>query len=313
MIKKITLARHYGFCMGVKRAINIARDTAEQREDRVTILNEIVHNDAVVQDFRDQGVGQQFKVADVNEGTLIVSAHGVAPSVKEEAAARGLNVVDATCPLVSRIYDIILEQIPKDFHIIHFGDNNHDETIGVVGHAPDRITVISSVEELDNYPDWSERKLGLTVQTTMGLKEYEVFREAAKHKWPHIEVFDTICNATNKRQTSIMELAPEVDMILVVGSTTSANSNRLVSIARKLTKDARLIGSAEDISEDWFVDGEIESVGISAGASTPDFLVQEVMQRLQDISGGTAEVTQQEKKKKRRAGRSSASASVQPQ
>lgn len=301
MIKKIVIARSYGFCMGVKRAIQIAEETAKTTEGPVTILNEIVHNHAVVEDFRQKGVGQKFKVEDVEGGTLIISAHGVSPDVKQAAQDRGLKVVDATCPLVSRIYDIIQDVVPKDYHIIHFGDRDHDETRGVEGHAPERITVISSPEELDKFPAWEDRKLGLTVQTTMGLEDFVEFQKAAVEKWPHIEVFDTICNATNKRQTAIMDMAPDVDMILVVGSETSANSNRLADISRMLCGRGELIGNEFDIRPEWF-QGEnevVETVGISAGASTPDFLVDAVIRKLVKISGGTAEVAQQEKKRRK--------------
>jgi 4-hydroxy-3-methylbut-2-en-1-yl diphosphate reductase len=297
MIRKIIVARSYGFCMGVKRAIKIARETAEQADGPVTILNEIVHNDAVVEDFRNQGVSQKFNVTDVDCGTLIISAHGVAPGVKADALAKGLSVVDATCPLVSRIYDIIAEVVPKDYYIIHFGDRNHDETTGVYGHAPDRITVVSSVAELDRYPAWTERKLGLTVQTTMGLEDFREFEAAARKKWPHIETFDTICNATSKRQTAIMDMASDVDMILVVGSATSANSNRLADISRRLCGRGELIGSDADIREEWFTgkNEPVATVGVSAGASTPDFLVGAVIDRLVELSGGSAQVVHQEK------------------
>lgn len=301
MIKQVIIARHYGFCMGVKRAINTAEKTAKSSVGPVTILNEIVHNDAVVAGFRDKGVEQKFSVADVDSGTLIISAHGVAPDIVKSAVAKGLNVIDATCPLVSRIYDIIGEVVPKGYYIIHFGDRNHDETTGVVGHAPDRITVITSRDELKNYPVWSDRKLGLTVQTTMGLDDFTEFEEAAREKWPHIETFDTICNATNKRQTAIMDMANEVDMILVVGSKTSANSKRMADIAELLCGSGELINSEKDIEPGWFEgDGaRIERVGVSAGASTPDFLVQAVIRRLVVLSGGNAEVVQQGKRIRR--------------
>jgi len=286
--------------MGVKRAINIASETAAKSDGPVTILNEIVHNDAVVEDFRRKGVGQTFSVSDIPGGTLIISAHGVGPQVKEEARTRGLNVVDATCPLVSHIYDIIAEVTARGYHIIHFGDRNHDETTGVVGHAPDRITVISNIEELDQYPAWTDRRLGLTVQTTMGLDDFVKFQQAARQKWPHLEVFDTICNATNKRQTAIIDMAPDVDMILVVGSQTSANSKRLAHISRLLCGRGELIGSAGDIKPEWFTgdNDKVERIGISAGASTPDFLVDTVIERLVALSGGTAEVIKQGKKKR---------------
>ncbi len=299
MLKKIHIARHHGFCMGVKRAINIAEETAAEQGGKVTILNEIVHNDAVVERFRDQGVGQAHAVDEVDQGTLIISAHGVAPSVKEAARARGLNLVDATCPLVERIYVIIEKIVGNGYHVIHYGELDHDETKGVVGHAPEHITVAASREELLALPDWKDRKLGLTIQTTAHLEEVAKVEELAREKWPHIEVFNTICSATTQRQNAVMDLAPKVDMVLVVGSRSSANSNRLAKIADAICGRGVLIDNADDIEEQWFDDPAVEQVGITAGASTPDFLVEDVIKRLVDISGGTAEVIKPEKKRRR--------------
>ena len=297
MIRQILIARDYGFCMGVKRAIKTADETAREADGPVTILNEIVHNEAVVEDFRRRGVGQKFSVDDVAEGTLIISAHGVEPAIKRAALDKGLTVVDATCPLVRNIYKIIQGIVPLGYYLIHFGDRNHDETRGVLGHAPDRLTVISSAEELDQYPAWTDRKLGLTVQTTIRIEDFEAFQKAAQVKWPHIKVFDTICSATNKLQTAVRDMAPEVDMILVVGSQTSANSKRLAQISGALCQRGELIGSAADIKEGWFVgdNSSVERVGVTAGASTPDFLVKDVIDRLVSLSGGTAQVVMQEK------------------
>ncbi len=306
MIKKIIIARSYGFCMGVKRAIKIADETAVETKGRVTILNEIVHNESVVEDFRQKGVDQKFTVGDVDGGTLIISAHGVAPAVMREAEDRGLKVVDATWPLVMNIYKKIQKVIPQGYYIIHFGDRDHDETKGVVGHAPDRITVLSSVEELDRYPDWKDRKLGLTVQTTIRIEDFEEFRAAAEVKWSHIETFDTVCMATTKRQSAVRDMAPEVDVILVVGSKTSANSKRLARISQSLCGRGELIGSAADIKEEWFnnPDDVLERVGVTAGASTPEFLVQAVIDRLQGLSNGSAEVIDQpDGKRDRKAAR----------
>jgi 4-hydroxy-3-methylbut-2-enyl diphosphate reductase len=287
MIKQIIMAQHHGFCMG----------TAQSAEGSVTILNEIVHNESVVEKFRGQGVGQAFSVEDVNEGTLIISAHGIAPDVIKRAEERGLRVIDATCPLVTRIYDIIVKAVENGFYIIHYGDPKHDETHGVQGYAPDKITVAGNKDELLALPDWKDRKLGLTVQTTAHEKEFEEAERLALGKWPHIKVFNTICNATTKRQQAILELAPNVDMVLVVGSKTSANSNRLAQISDAICGRGFLIDSVKDVKDEWFVDN-VEKVGISAGASTPDFLVEAVIQKLVDISGGRAEVILPEKKNK---------------
>jgi len=298
-LKKIIIASHHGFCMGVKRAINIAEETAAQEDGKVTILNEIVHNEAVVEKFTRRGVGQAFSVDDVAEGTLIISAHGIAPGVIANARAKGLNVVDATCPLVSRIYTIINKIVANGYYVIHYGDPRHDETHGIVGHAPEHITVASSREELLSLPDWKDRKLGLTVQTTAHLEHFAEVEKLAKHKWPHIEIFNTICDATTLRQNAIMDLAPQADMVLVVGSQSSANSRRLARISEAICGRGILIGSAEDIDPGWFEpDQSVEAVGISAGASTPDFLVEEVIRRLYDMSGGTAEIIIPDKKKR---------------
>jgi 4-hydroxy-3-methylbut-2-enyl diphosphate reductase len=300
MLKKIHLAKYYGFCMGVKRAITIAEDTAKAASGNVTILKEIVHNDAVVRRFSSEGVGQAMSVDNVNDGTLIISAHGISPDVITSARGKGLQVVDATCPLVTRIYDIIHQLVKNDHYIIHFGDPNHDETNGVMGHAPDRITLVENKSQLSDLPDWRDRKLGITIQTTADMEEALEFQKLAGKKWPHAEFFDTICNATNQRQTAIMDMAPSVELILVVGSTTSANSKRLASISKALCGKGHLINSAEDINEEWFADSErVENVGISAGASTPEFLVEEVIERLKEISGGRAEVFLPEKKRRR--------------
>jgi len=293
MIKKIIIARHHGFCMGVKRAIHIAEVTAREDTGKVTILKEIVHNDAVVDKFRQAGVRQCYSVDEIDCGTLIISAHGVAPDVIKLAESKGLQVVDATCSLVRRIYNII-EKIKSNFHIIHFGDPSHDETEGIVGHAPDRITVVATLEDMAALPDWKDRRLAMTVQTTANLDDFMEIEKNALVKWPHIKIFNTICNATHQRQEAIIQLAPIVDMVLVVGSVTSANSKRLVNISLPLCKRAMLINSDEDIKEEWFTDGQIEKVGLTAGASTPDFLVRAVIKRLSDFSGGTADVLYQD-------------------
>jgi len=297
MIKQIIMANHHGFCMGVKRAINIAEETSKNNDGKVTILNEIVHNESVVEKFRREGVGQAFSVEDVDDGTLIISARGIAPSVIKRAEERGLKVIDATCPLVTRIYDIIVKAVDNGFHIIHYGDPSHDETHGVMGYAPDKITVAEDHEALLALPEWKERKLGLTVQTTAHEKEFEAAEELALQKWPHIKVFNTICNATTKRQQAILELAPQVDMVLVVGSKTSANSNRLAQISDAICGRGVLIDSVNDVKEEWFTEN-VEKVGISAGASTPEFLVEEVINKLVGLSGGEAEVVLPEKKNK---------------
>ncbi|UCD93548.1 MAG: 4-hydroxy-3-methylbut-2-enyl diphosphate reductase [Candidatus Zixiibacteriota bacterium] len=298
-LKKIIIAEHYGFCMGVKRAISIARDTMGT-DDRVTILKEIVHNDAVVEEFQKAGVGQSFSIDSVENGTVIIPAHGASPDVFEKARSRGLNVVDATCPLVIRIHRIIRKLAEDGYHIVHYGDPEHDETKGIVGHAPNRVIVISDLDNLNRVKS-SEGRIALTSQTTARDVDFQQIERAVKVKFPRAEVFNTICNATKQRQDAVMELAPRVDMMLIVGSRTSANSNRLALISGSICKTSYLINTADDIELKWLTEsaGIIEVVGLSAGASTPDFLIDGAIERLREVACEPVEVVYPKKKAKR--------------
>lgn len=298
-LKKIILARHFGFCMGVKRAIQIAEETGAAESGPVNVINEIVHNDSVVRKLSANGVGSVTAVAAAPAGTVIVSAHGAPPSVFSEAQRRGLKVIDATCPLVIRIHKIIHKLIDNGFQIIHFGDHHHDETIGVLGQAPDgRIVVVSSPQELRALAP-NGRPYALTSQTTAGVAEFEEIAKEAQSLFPGIEVCNTICDATSQRQAAVLDLAPEVNVMIVVGSASSANSNRLRSICEAICGHAYLINSAAELQDSWF--GGMATVGVTAGASTPDFLVEEVIQKLFEYSGQRAEIIRPEKKKNRLA------------
>jgi 4-hydroxy-3-methylbut-2-enyl diphosphate reductase len=289
-MKKIIVAEHYGFCMGVKRAISLTEET-RMREKKVTILKEIVHNDAIVDKFKSDGVGQADSIEMIDGGVVIIPAHGAAPDIIKKARDRGLRVVDATCPLVIRIHKIIKKLAENGYSILHFGDYAHDETVGIMGHAPERVTVLPNVEALRRMGPIAG-KLALTSQTTARISDFiEVQREAVI-KYPGIEVFNTICNATNQRQAAVMDLAPRVDLMLVVGSRSSANSKRLAQMAKSLCRKSYLINSAADIDSDWFEnDGaRVDIVGLSAGASTPDFLIDGAIERLKEIAGRAIEV-----------------------
>ncbi len=266
-------------------------------EDKVTILNEIVHNEAIVEKFRREGVGQAVSVDEIAGGTVIISAHGASPEIFHRAEARGLKVIDATCPLVIRIHKIVKKLAQNGYRVLHFGDGKHDETIGIVGHAPERVTVISGLDELQALPPFSG-KLAMTSQTTARVSDFVEMEAAAKEKFPQIEIFNTICNATNQRQAAIMDLAPKVDIMLVVGSESSANSKRLAQISRAICGLAYLINTADDIKPEWFKNSpkEINVVGLSAGASTPDFLIEGAIERLRAIAQSDVEVIYPQKR-----------------
>ena len=265
-LKKIIVARYYGFCMGVKRAISTAEESMKQGGP-ITILNEIVHNDAIVKKFAEAGVAQSTSIDNIREGTVIISAHGASPEIFQKAAEKGLKIVDATCPLVIRIHKIIQKLAERGYRILHFGDPDHDETIGIVGHAPGRVVVIPNLKALYSL-DNIGGQLALTSQTTARAADFEEIEKLALKKFPQVEVFNTICNATNQRQVAVMDLAPQVDMMLIVGSSTSANSKRLAQISSAICGSSHLINTADDIREEWFHsrDGGVATVGLSAGA-----------------------------------------------
>lgn len=294
VLEKIILARHYGFCMGVKRAIKISEETGGKEIGTVNVINEIVHNDSVVRQLQEQGVGSVPSVGDAREGTVIISAHGAPPQWFEEAEKRGLNVIDATCPLVIRIHKIIRKLIDNNYQIIHFGDAHHDETTGVVGQAPSgRVDVVGDIDQLRTLTT-IDRPYALTTQTTADVSDFESLSVEAKKLIPGIEVFNTICNATSRLQEAVLDLAPRVDLMLVVGSSSSANSNRLRNISKAICRRAYLINVADSLNEEWLE--EVRVIGITAGASTPDFLVEEVIKKLLDLSEGRAAVTRTGKK-----------------
>jgi 4-hydroxy-3-methylbut-2-enyl diphosphate reductase len=201
--------------------------------------------------------------------------------------------------LVIRIHKIIHKLIDNGYQIIHFGDHHHDETKGVLGQAPEgRVTVVCSLAELRALMP-NGRSYALTSQTTAGVAEFEMISLEAQKLFPGIEIFNTICDATSQRQAAVLDLAPEVDMMIIVGSTSSANSNRLQSICEAICGRAYLINAAADLDDVWLA--EVSTVGITAGASTPDFLVEEVIQRLVEYSGGMAKTVRPEKKRSRLA------------
>jgi len=298
-LKKVIIAGHYGFCMGVKRAIAIVEETMSSHE-KVSILNEIVHNDAVVRKFSDAGVGQLHSIDEIDHGTIIISAHGASPEIIKKAQQRGLNIVDATCPLVIRIHKIIKKLAEDGYEIIHFGDVRHDETKGIVGHAPDKVLVVSSLKDFRQLKITGGR-LALTSQTTAHMADFLKVEKAARRRFPQVKVFNTICNSTHQRQQAILELAPQVDVMLVVGSRTSANSTRLAQISKKICKRSYLINGGEDIKRSWLVSKNhaAETVGLSAGASTPDFLISGAIKRLRSLAGRPIEVIYPGRKKDR--------------
>ncbi|MHB1756356.1 MAG: 4-hydroxy-3-methylbut-2-enyl diphosphate reductase [Leptospirillum sp.] len=277
----IFLPEYAGVCVGVKLAIKLANKSAEESVGPVFILHEIVHNTHVVKDLANRGVKSVDAVSEVDRGTLIISAHGVAPDVIKEARDKNLEVVDTTCPLVSKIHRIVRNLADKNYTILLLGEESHDEVMGVQGWAKEHIHIFHKPEEIDRLPVVSG-PVALVSQTTQSIKYFDEILALLTVKYPQLEVHNTICDATEKRQTSALEIAGDMDVMITVGSMTSANSRRLQEVSAGLCPNSYLVDSAKDINPEWF--NGSERVGVTAGASTPDWLIEGVIERLGEIS-----------------------------
>jgi 4-hydroxy-3-methylbut-2-enyl diphosphate reductase len=279
--KKLVRIRPRGFCAGVVRAVDIVELALEAYGPPVYVHHEIVHNRYVVEQLRRRGAIFVESVEDVPmEAVLIFSAHGVPPTVREEARLRKLRVIDATCPLVTKVHLEALRFAREGRTIILIGHKDHQEIVGTSGEAPERTVVVDSVEAVDRLEVEDPTRLAYLTQTTLSLYDTREIVTRLRERFPEIAgpASDDICYATQNRQEAVEQVAREVQLMLVVGSPNSSNSNRLVEVARRSGVKARLIDDASAISADWF-EG-IASVGLTAGASAPEVLVEQVSERL---------------------------------
>lgn len=275
---KLILAKPRGFCAGVERAIKCVERALELYGAPVYVLNDIVHNEHVVNELREKGAVFVKKLEDVPPNShLLFSAHGVSPARWEDAKARDLEVVDATCPLVAKVHNEARRFADKDFTIILIGEPGHDETIGTMGWAPEHIKRVFTLEEVEALEVPDENKVAFVTQTTLSVDDCTRVIEALKKRFPSITGPRSadICYATQNRQAAVNALSPDVDLVLVVGDRASANSTRLAEICRAKGIPAYLISSAGMVDEAW-LEG-VESILLTSGASAPERLVQGVI------------------------------------
>ena len=279
--KTLLLLKPRGFCAGVVRAIDIVRIALDAFGPPIYVRKEIVHNSYVVEDLKAKGAIFVDEVDEVPDGQrLIYSAHGVSPTVREASKLRNLRVIDATCPLVTKVHVEAVKYAKGNYSIILIGHRDHDEVIGTLGEAPHVTQVVGSVEEVERLIVPDPARIAYITQTTLSLDETKEIIEALRKKFPLIEGphAQDICYATQNRQTAVKDVAHQADLLLVVGSENSSNSNRLVEVAQRRGVKAELIDSAMDINPAW-LEG-VKSVGLTAGASAPEVLVEQVSQRL---------------------------------
>ena len=281
---ELVLASPRGFCAGVDRAITIVEKALQMYGSPIYVQHEIVHNKHVVQRLREDGAIFVENISEIPEGSrAIYSAHGVSPAVRKTAETRKLNVLDATCPLVTKVHGEAQRYAQKDFTIILIGHHNHVEVQGTVGEAPERIVVVGTQEELETLEVPDENKIGYITQTTLSLDDTAEIIKALRKRFPKIQgpAKDDICYATQNRQNAVKALSKEVDLVLVVGAPNSSNSVRLVEVAKATGVEARRIESAAELNPEWFK--RVRSIGITAGASAPENIVQGIVSGLRKM------------------------------
>ena len=282
MSKKILLAAPRGYCAGVDRAVVAVEKSLELYGAPVYVRKEIVHNKHVVSTLEQRGVIFVNETDEVPEGaTVVFSAHGVSPAVHAEAAARNLKTIDATCPLVTKVHNEVKRFANEETEILLIGHIGHEEVEGTAGEAPGKVRVVDGLDEARTIQPTPGKKLVWLTQTTLSVDETMQSVAILKERFPEIAnpPSDDICYATQNRQEAIKAIAPNADLVLVVGSTNSSNSVRLVEVALEYgAKAAYLIDYADEVKEEWLVNAE--TIGVTSGASVPEILVDDLLKHL---------------------------------
>jgi 4-hydroxy-3-methylbut-2-enyl diphosphate reductase len=289
--KKLYLAAPRGYCAGVDRAVQTVERALELYGPPVYVRKEIVHNKHVVEQLEKRGAVFVEQETEVPEGeTVVFSAHGVAPSVHANAEVRGLQTIDATCPLVTKVHVEAKKFAADGYTIVLIGHAGHEEVEGTMGEAPDRIVLIETEADVDGLEVEDPSRIAYISQTTLSVDETGAIIARLREKFPEIvgPRTDDICYATTNRQAAVRQMAGECDLVLVIGSKNSSNSNRLVEVARAHGAESHLIDNESQVSEEWLEGKRI--VGISSGASAPEELVQRLVQFFRDR--GTADVSE---------------------
>ncbi|MGH7777210.1 MAG: 4-hydroxy-3-methylbut-2-enyl diphosphate reductase [Candidatus Dormibacterales bacterium] len=276
-----------GYCHGVVDALRIAKRVSADAQGPVYMLGQLVHNTHLTDELQETGVAlidSQDRMAgldQVGSGTVIFTAHGVSPEVKEKARRLGLDAVDATCSDVVRTHDLVKRLAAQGFEIVYIGRRGHPEPAGVMGEAPGKVHLVQDSEDVARL-DLGEARVAITCQTTLSVWDTEALMAEVKERYPEAEVHNEICLATQERQEAAVKAAREVDMVIVVGSPLSSNSNRLVEVVEKLAgRPARLVDEVQEIDPEWF--RGVGRVGVTSGASTPSQLTRRVIEHLEQL------------------------------
>jgi len=275
----ILLAEPRGYCAGVVRAVDIVEIALTKIGNPIYVRHEIIHNQHVVNELKDKGAIFVEEISEIPEkSTVIFSAHGVSPEVWEEAQKKNLNIIDATCPLVTKVHVEAIKYAKDGYTILLVGHKGHDEVIGTMGEAPDNTILVESVDDIPSLNVPNLEKVVALTQTTLSVSDTANIISALKQKFPQLITRNDICYATTNRQNALDSITDDVDLVLVVGAKNSSNSNRLKELASERGIEAYLVNGPEDVKLDW-LEGK-SSIGITSGASTPEVLVNGVIEKI---------------------------------
>ena len=274
---EVIVAKTAGFCFGVERAVNQVYEQIESGVKPIYTLGPIIHNEEVVKDLEEKGVqvlDSEENIAGLTEGTVVIRSHGVGKHVYDLLERQGLRIVDATCPFVKKIHRIVQEQNREGRRVIIIGDETHPEVEGIKGWGDERTLVVKNEEQMENLPDFQDEKLCIVSQTTFNYNKFQDLVEKFVKKGYDILVLNTICNATQERQVEAERIASQVDAMIVIGGKNSSNTRKLYEICLKECKNTFYIQTLDDLNPESV--NSVRSVGITAGASTPKKIIEEV-------------------------------------
>ena len=281
---EILMAQPRGFCAGVDRAINIVNEALSRFGAPIYVRHEIVHNAYVVNELRDKGAVFVEELHEVPKGGIVVfSAHGVSQEVRKDAEQRGLQVYDATCPLVTKVHLEVVKMCKEGYTVLMIGHAGHPEVEGTMGQVKEGVFLIEKISDVEKLPFASNEKIAFVTQTTLSVDETKEIVEALTRKFPNIVQprKQDICYATQNRQDAVKFMAPQVEVVIVVGSATSSNSNRLRELSEKLGVPSYMVDAPEQLKPEWFAGKK--RVGLTAGASAPESLAQSIVARIQEF------------------------------
>ncbi|HBO83762.1 MAG: 4-hydroxy-3-methylbut-2-enyl diphosphate reductase [Deltaproteobacteria bacterium GWC2_42_11] len=278
---EIFIVKTAGFCFGVKRAINMAYDAAGTASGGdIYTIGPIIHNPQVVSKLEESNIHTAENISNIKNGTVIVRSHGITSREMRGIREKDLNMVDATCPFVKKAQEYV-ERLSKDgYFIVVVGEKEHPEVKGIVSYANKNICIAGSVDDIKSLP--RVKKMGVVAQTTQSIENLQAIVSACLKKTNELKVFNTICNATSVRQNESTDLAAKVECMIVVGGRNSANTNRLAEVCRKIQPNTHHIEIAAELKPEWFK--EVGKVGITAGASTPDWIIEDVVAKVRNMN-----------------------------